>query len=1027
MARLMLALTLLSAPSLALADPTTVAAALYVAFGSEVIAAAAFTFLYYGGAYITAFAAMYAYSGSQKRKAERAARDAMRDRTVMVRSSEAPHNVVYGETRVSGPIAYVCTSGANSEYLHLVVVLAAHELSSIESVWFNDEPVGTLDADGWVITGDYKKDTTEVSSESFTVPAGGALTLAKTPVAIQSVVSYLGDDIGSYTDVPYTQSGTTVTVTAAAGSTCVVTYTYVTGVISHARIKRFLGVAAGARDTDLETASGGAWTSAHLGKNVARLHITLKYDQDIFPSGIPNVSAVVRGKKVYDPRTGLTGWTRNAALCVRDYLTSAAGFGATASEIDETAIGVAAGICDESVNYSATQTQFRYTCDGAFTLDASRRDILQDLLGAMVGTASYSGGKWLVRAGAYVTPTLDLDDSDLSDGSIQVQARTSRRDLFNAVRGQFIDPAQKYAIVDFPPYTSSTYAAEDGGEVVYQDVALPFTSDTYRAQRIAKLILFRARQALVISATWKLPAYALQPSDTCRLTISRYGWTNKVFRVVEREYVHPHQVKLTLQEESSAVYAWNYAEASVPDTAPNTDLPDPRTVAAISGLSVSSGAATAVELRDGTAAPLARVTWNAPTDQAVVGGGQIEVRWKRAPDTVWTVETLPGAATRYDIRTAAGEIINVGVRAINGFGVRGPTSYAVHTVSANAVPNATNSVQGAGANLVRNSTMRGWSTPWGVNNTQSSGWTPSHIKPTGVSAPNPYGAFAYFGSNANTWTGWLSTQVNLTYSDRIPVIPGQRYEVQVRAKSIEGRMRLKIRCFRADNFTLLNEVPSGGVSISTDKDFFTSQDLDSYDLLWGFFTAPATAAYCRIYLETERASAALTTYYFVALPLVGQAGIAQSLPSPWADGETGGSTELLADQSATIVDQTTDNVGVTTNSTSIVTLISDSITNDDVSTRSVVVTAMISYTATRDTGGTLNLYFYLGDDFGSYLLASVSEATETVAIKGTVTITRTFSVTAGTTLNHAARVVQSGFTGSSTFDTLMLRAEVIKK
>lgn len=1018
----MLAIGLLFAPLIARADPISITIAFsQIGLGTLGVLIADY------GLYLAAFSAMYAYSSSQKRKAERAARDAMRDRTVMVRSSEAPHNVVYGETRISGPIAYVCTSGDKSQFLHLVVVLASHELSSIEDIWLNDEPLGALDANGWVTTGAYKKDTTEVASESFTVPAGGVLTLSKTPVAIQSVVAYIADDVGSYAPVPYTTTGNTVTVTADTGSNCVVTYTYATGVIPFVRVKKFLGVAAGARDTDLETASGGAWTSAHLGKGVARLHITLEYDEDVFPSGIPNVSAVVRGKKVYDPRTGLTTWSRNAALCVRDYLSSSAGFGATSGEIDDTALAAAANICDEAVNYDASNAHARYTCDGAFTLEASRREILQDLLGAMVGTAVWSGGKWVVRAGAYVTPTLDLDDSDLADGGIQVQARTGRRDLFNAVRGQFIDPAQKYAIVDFPPYASATYATEDGGETVFQDVKLPFTADVYRAQRIAKLILLRARQSTVISATWKLPAYALQPSDTCRLTISRYGWTNKVFRVVEREYVHPHQVKLVLQEEASAVYAWNYSEATVPDAAPNTDLPDPRAVAAISGLTVSSGATINRTLSDGSAVPLARLTWSAPTDAAVLGSGRIEVRWKRAADTSWTSETLPGAAVSFDIPTSAGEILNVGVRAINGTGVRGSFVYAVHTVSATAVPNATNSLQGGGQNLVRNSTMRGWSDPWGVGNAQSSGFTVAHIKPTGVSAPNPYGAFAYYGTNTDTWTGWSSSQTNLNYTERLPVVPGQRYEVQLRAKSIAGRMRLKVKCYTSAAFNVLDEVPSGGVSISTDNAFFTSQDLDSYDLLWGFFTAPATAQYARIFVETERSSNANDTYYFVALPLLGEAGVAQTLPSPWADGETGVATDLIANAAATVVDQVLDATGTTTSSTSQVTLISDTITNDDAYTRDVVVTAVISYSATRASGQTLDLKFYLHDGTTAHQLANVTEATETGVVKGTVTVTRSFSVAAGATLSHSARVLQAGISGSSTYSNLVLRAEVIKK
>ena len=267
----------------------------------------------------------------------------------------------------------------------------------------------------------------------------------------------------------------------------------------------------------------------------------------------------------------------------------------------------------------------------------------------------------------------------------------------------------------------------------------------------------------------------------------------------------------------------------------------------------------------------------------------------------------------------------------------------------------------------------------------------------------------------------------MSYTERLPVVPGQRYEVQLRAKSIAGRMRLKVKCYTSAAFNVLDAVPSGGVSISTDNAFFTSQDLDSYDLLWGFFTAPATAQYARIFVETERSSNANDTYYFVALPLLGEAGVAQTLPSPWADGETGVATDLIANAAATVVDQVLDATGTTTSSTSQVSLISDTITNDDAYTRDVVVTAVISYSATRASGQTLDLKFYLHDGTTAHQLANVTEATETGVVKGTVTVTRSFSVAAGATLSHSARVLQAGFTGSSTYSNLVLRAEVIKK
>ena len=38
--------------------------------------------------------------------------------------------------------------------------------------------------------------------------------------------------------------------------------------------------------------------------------------------GVPKVTCLVKGKKVYDPRTGETAWSRNPVLCLRDLLLS---------------------------------------------------------------------------------------------------------------------------------------------------------------------------------------------------------------------------------------------------------------------------------------------------------------------------------------------------------------------------------------------------------------------------------------------------------------------------------------------------------------------------------------------------------------------------------------------------------------------------------------------------------------------------------------------------------------------------------
>ena len=69
------------------------------------------------------------------------------------------------------------------------------------------------------------------------------------------------------------------------------------------------------------TTNAAAWTSDCTLSGIAYLVVELDYDIDVFDNGIPNVSAVVRGRSdVYDPRTDSTGWTENVALCYSHYL-----------------------------------------------------------------------------------------------------------------------------------------------------------------------------------------------------------------------------------------------------------------------------------------------------------------------------------------------------------------------------------------------------------------------------------------------------------------------------------------------------------------------------------------------------------------------------------------------------------------------------------------------------------------------------------------------------------------------------------
>ena len=357
--------------------------------------------------------------------------------------------VAYGTVRMTRSLVYTEATD-NDDMLHLIFAVAGHEINSFESFLINEDSV-TIDADGFVEQDKYK-----------------------------------------------------------SGST------------SYIRLKTHLGTDDQTADTDLISESDGLWTTNHRLRGIAYIYARLKFSNDIFPNGIPTISAVIQGKKVYDPRTTTTAFSANSALCIRDYLTNTRyGLGVKTSEVNDTSFIAGANVCDEVVtldvartksfntetmgvsssnetitieahgyltgdavqysNESGTnlsgltsgttyyvikvngntfklatsssnasagtainimmsedegQTQLfkrlvenRYECNGVIDVGETPSKILNDMTSSCIGLVTYSGGKWNIKTGEYVTPTITLTDDDLRD-SISVTTRNTRRDSF---------------------------------------------------------------------------------------------------------------------------------------------------------------------------------------------------------------------------------------------------------------------------------------------------------------------------------------------------------------------------------------------------------------------------------------------------------------------------------------------------------------------------------------------------------------------------------------------------------------------
>lgn len=440
----------------------------------------------------------------------------------------------------------------------------------------------------------------------------------------------------------------------------------------YVRIYKSLGDEAGQPFPDLVTASAGGWTDAHRQTGRTKLYVRMVFNREIFPNGVPNITAKIKGKKVYDPRTGLTTWSNNPALCVADYLMDDNyGLAHAVDELDEDALIAAANICDEAVPLAAGGTEARYTLDGSFEATAIPRDMIPRLLGAMQGTAVYQGGQWLIHAGAYITPTITLDESDFA-GPVRVQTRLSRRDNFNAVKGIFVSPADLYQPTDFPPIVSSTFEAEDNGERVYQDVELNFTQRATVAQRIAKIQLLRARQPITVSGRLKLAAYRVAPPSTVKLSLEKFGWVEKVFEVLESTLVMDRDpagapvlvCDMVFRETAPSVWDWSTSEEQTLDPAPNSNLRSLSTVVAPGAITVAE---ELYQTRDASGVKArATVSWVASADPYVTS---YRAEYKARADSEYIVQPLT-TGTAFQIADIAPGDYDVRVRAVNILGIQ---------------------------------------------------------------------------------------------------------------------------------------------------------------------------------------------------------------------------------------------------------------------------------------------------------------------------------------------------------------------
>ncbi len=541
---------------------------------------------------------------------------AMSGRSQMVKQPLISRKIVYGRQKVSGGIVYMRTTG-KSEHLNIIVAIASHELNSIEKVFFNND---------------------ELTLTQGILPLASANVSAPSQYAGKAIVVLgLGADDQESSGAISLQTEGILQSPAGIGIN-----------------DRFRGI--------------------------AYIFAKLTYDTDAYPNGIPNISAIVQGRKILDTRTSATAFSSNPAMILRDYLTDTKyGLGSTADEIDTASFNAAANVCDETVALAAGGTEKRYEAHGVIDTENQPKQIIEEILSSMAGSLYYSGGKWYLKAGAYTAPSETLTEDDLM-GAVQLNTKPSRRDNFNAVKGVFLpDEVGNFQPTDYTPITSSTFQAEDNGEQVFTNLDLPFTQSPSMAQRIAKINLFKARQQLVMTLPCKLTAFKYNVGDTIMVTLDRYGFSSKVFEIVNWQFASSVGddgaptlgVDLTVRELASSVYDWSAEETEF--VADNTVLRPAFDV-------LAPGVTASDELRVINEQVIDVLLVDISTSDSLAVAFEVEA--KKTTDSTFT-SLGTSSSTRFEmINVEAGATYDIRARSITGLGNKSAFTSITHQITA---------------------------------------------------------------------------------------------------------------------------------------------------------------------------------------------------------------------------------------------------------------------------------------------------------------------------------------------------------
>ena len=543
--------------------------------------------------------------------------------------------VVYGTRMIGGVRVFVSTNGTNNKYLYVAQVLAEGQINALSSILIDDNVV-------------------PLSSYAHGVQA--------TPSS------------GDY--------ASKLTVQFFDGRDDQVASTLFTG------------------------NSVPGWTSDHRLRGVAYLALRFEWakdntqasaDNNPYRGGIPNIKAIVQGKKIYDATTlGSTHTTayadetvtfsNNPVAVLLDYMRNPRfGKGLPNDVFNWATWNTAADLCDQVVAFTGSTTGKAFTCDAVVDTSLSLMSNIKIMLSGFRGIMPYTQGKYKLMI-EHAGDDTDIDSTSTPStvmtvtndhivGGMQLEGE-SKTNKVNRCLVTYVDPDSDYqpnqAVYPVEgSSTDNTYMTEDNQIRLEKTVTLPTVANREQALQFAEVFTKRSRTGKTISFNTTIATSNLTVGDLITV-VNAHISLNGIFRISDIRIDVDGSVSIGAVEHQPATYAI----IAKPDdiTRPSINLPNPNQVIAPTSLVLASGAAQNLQgtettgyFVDTSVSVIRRLkaSWTATTDVFV---DDYIVQFKKTSDSDYATAVVTadvstfifpvGLGQSYDVRVCARNELN---------------------------------------------------------------------------------------------------------------------------------------------------------------------------------------------------------------------------------------------------------------------------------------------------------------------------------------------------------------------------------